>query len=56
MPDNARFGQDIFVALEHAMGAVAGHKVVVELTEFGGDGRKPEGRIVEILEIGIAHV
>ncbi len=49
VPDNARFGQDIFVALEHAMGAVAGHKVVVELTEFGGDGRKPEGRIVEIL-------
>ena len=31
------------------MGAVAGHKVVVELTEFGGNGKKPEGRVVEIL-------
>lgn len=49
VPDNARFNQDIFVALEHSMGAVAGHKVVVELTEFGGNGKKPEGRVVEIL-------
>lgn len=49
VPDNARFGQDIFVAIEHSMGAVKGHKVVVELTEFGGEGKKPEGRIVEIL-------
>jgi ribonuclease R len=49
VPDNARFQEDIFVAIEHSMGAVAGHKVVVELTEFGGDGKKPEGRIVEIL-------
>jgi ribonuclease R len=49
VPDNARFHEDIFVAIEHSMGAVAGHKVVVELTEFGGNGKKPEGRIVEIL-------
>ena len=49
VPDNARFGQDIFVAIEHSMGAVAGHKVVVELTESGAGGRKPEGRVVEIL-------
>lgn len=49
VPDNARFGQDIFVAIEHSMGAVKGHKVVVELTEFGGEGKKPEGRVVEIL-------
>ena len=31
------------------MGAVDGHKVVAELTSYGGDGRKPEGKIVEIL-------
>ena len=30
-------------------GAVDGHKVVVELTDYGGSGRKPEGRIREIL-------
>ena len=49
VPDNARFTQDIFVQLEHSMGAVAGHKVLVEITEFGGNGKKPEGKIVEIL-------
>lgn len=49
VPDNARFGQDIFVDIGQSMGAVAGHKVVVELTEFGGDGKKPKGRIIEIL-------
>ena len=31
------------------MGAVDRHKVVAELTSYGGDGRKPEGKIVEIL-------
>ena len=49
VPDNARFTQDIFVPLEHSMGAVAGHKVLVEITEFGGNGKKPEGKVVEIL-------
>lgn len=49
VPDNARFTQDIFVPQEHSMGAVAGHKVLVEITEFGGNGKKPEGKIVEIL-------
>ncbi len=49
VPDNARFTEDIFIPIEHSMGAVAGHKVVVELTEFGGNGKKPEGRVVEIL-------
>lgn len=49
VPDNARFTQDIFVPLEYSMGAVAGHKVLVEITEFGGNGKKPEGKIVEIL-------
>lgn len=49
VPDNVRFTEDIFIPLEHSMGAVSGHKVVVELTEFGGDGKKPEGHVVEIL-------
>ena len=28
---------------------MSGHKVVVELTDFGGNGKKPEGKVVEIL-------
>lgn len=49
MPDNPRFGQDIFIPQERSKGAVSGHKVVVELTDFGGNGKKPEGKVVEIL-------
>ncbi len=49
VPDNARFTEDIFIPIEHAMCAIAGDKVVAELTEFGGNGKKPQGKIVEIL-------
>ncbi len=54
IPDNAKLGQDIFVPGEQSMGAVNGHKVVVELTSYGSRNpvsgyRSPEGKIVEIL-------
>lgn len=49
VPDNERILQDIFAPAEQSKGAVTGHKVVVELTSYGGEGKKPEGRIVEIL-------
>lgn len=49
IPDNQRFLQDIFVPEERAKGAVDGHKVVVELTSYGSDNAKPEGKIVENL-------
>ena len=49
IPDNQRFLQDIFVPEERAKGAVDGHKVVVELTSYGSDNAKPEGKIVELL-------
>lgn len=49
VPDNPKFGKDIFIPQERSKGAVTGHKVVVELTDFGGNGRKPEGKVVEIL-------
>lgn len=49
VPDNARVGQDIFVAQEHTLGAVNGHKVVVELKSYGGNGKSPEGYVIEIL-------
>ena len=48
-PDNQKFTKDIFVPLERSKGAVTGHKVVVELTSYGGENKKPEGKIVEIL-------
>lgn len=49
IPDNQRFLQDIFVPEERSKGAADGHKVVVELTSYGSDNAKPEGKIVEIL-------
>ena len=49
IPDNQRFIKDIFVPLERSKGAVTGHKVVVELTKYGGDNKKPEGKVVEII-------
>ena len=49
VPDNQRFIKDVFVPLERSKGAVTGHKVVVELTKYGGDNKKPEGKIVEII-------
>ena len=49
VPDNPRFTQDIFIPLERSKGAVSGHKVVVEITDYGKKGKKPEGKVVEIL-------
>lgn len=49
VPDNRRITSDIFVPQELAKGAVDGHKVLVELTSYGGSGKNPEGRIKEII-------
>lgn len=49
VPDNMKLGQDIFIPAEHSMGAVDGHKVVVELTDYGNEKKKPEGKVVEII-------
>ncbi len=49
VPDNARLQQDIFVPKERSKGAVSGHKVVVEITDYGTDRKSPEGKVVEIL-------
>ena len=49
IPDNQKFTQDVFISAEKSKGAVDGHKVVAELTFYGEGGRKPEGKITEIL-------
>lgn len=49
VPDNPKFGNDIFIPLERSKGAVSGHKVVVEITSYGGKGKNPEGKVIEIL-------
>lgn len=49
VPDNQKLSSDIFIPQERSMGAVTGHKVVVELTSYGENGKKPEGKVVEII-------
>jgi len=49
VPDNHKLPQDIFVPKERSKGAMNGHKVVVEITDYGSDTKSPEGKVVEIL-------
>lgn len=47
--DNQKFSKDIYIAKTDDKGAVTGHKVVVEITDYGNGERNPEGRIIEII-------
>lgn len=47
--DNAKFSNDIFIAKENSKGAVDGHKVLVEILDYGDERHNPEGKIVEII-------
>ena len=49
IPDNAKYGKDIFIPKEYCKQCVSGHKVVVQITNFGQEGKKPEGKVIEIL-------
>lgn len=49
IPDNQRIAMDVFIPQGKDMGAVTGHKVVVRLTDYGGERKKPEGVITEII-------
>ena len=48
-PDNQRYLKDIYIPEGKDGDAMSGHKVVVELTSYGGEHMKPEGKIVEII-------
>ena len=48
-PDNTKIACDVFVPSERSKGAVDGHKVVVEITDYGKGNKNPEGKVVEIL-------
>ena len=47
--DDKKVAKDIFISKDHTKGAVSGHKVVVEITDYGEERRNPEGKVVEIL-------
>lgn len=47
--DNQKFNRDIYIPKAETKGAITGHKVVVEITDFGNEDRNPEGRVIEII-------
>lgn len=47
--DDKKIAKDIFISRENTKGAVTGHKVVVEITDYGEDRRNLEGKVIEIL-------
>lgn len=49
IPDNEKLNTDIFIPVERSKGAVTGHKVVAQITDYGDAKHKPEGKIIEIL-------
>ena len=49
VPDNTKISGDVFVPVERSKGAVDGHKVVVEITNYGNKNKNSEGKVVEIL-------
>ncbi len=47
--EDKRLGSDIFIDGKYCKGAVSGHKVAVQITDFGNGKQNPMGKIVEIL-------
>ncbi|MCI5951768.1 MAG: ribonuclease R [Anaerostipes sp.] len=49
VPDNQRFKKDIFLSKSESKNLSEGHKVVVKIIDYGGDGKNPEGKVLEVL-------
>lgn len=49
VPDHRKMHQDFFVYLEDVNGARTGDKVVIQVTNWGENDRKPEAKVVEVL-------
>lgn len=49
IPDNGKFTRDIYIPKGGTLDAVDGHKVVVELFDYGNETKKPEGYVIQIL-------
>lgn len=57
VPDNKKASKDIFISKKYFSGAKSNDKVVVQITKPEINGKKPEGKIVEILgNINVAGV
>lgn len=49
IPDDERFGYDIFIKKNKFLNAREGQKVVAKITKWPENGKKPEGEVIEVL-------
>ena len=49
LPDNLKWNHDIYIPKVANFEAENGHKVVVEITDYGDDKKSPEGYVIQIL-------
>ncbi|MGL5330912.1 MAG: ribonuclease R [Peptostreptococcaceae bacterium] len=49
VPDNKKFNQDIYIPKKFFSGAKENDKVVVEITVWPSEDRKPEGKVIAVL-------
>ena len=49
VPDEKKFNKDVYIPKRYFSGAKSGDKVVCKITVYPMEGRKPEGKIIEIL-------
>ena len=57
VPDNRKESKDIFISKKHFNGAKDNDKVVVQITKPEQSGKKPEGKIIEVIgNINVAGV
>lgn len=49
IPDNNKIGTDIFIDSKNSLGAVTGHKVIVEILSYPKGNKSPEGKVTSII-------
>lgn len=49
IPDNEKFTKDFYIPKGKTMDAAEGHKVVVEILDYGDKEKSPEGQVIQIL-------
>ncbi|WP_070000510.1 ribonuclease R [Cellulosilyticum sp. I15G10I2] len=49
VPDDQKYSRDVFIPKKLSKGAVSGHKVLVQITNWAEERRNPEGQILSVL-------
>lgn len=49
VPDDQKYSRDVFIPKKHSKGAVTGHKVLVQITNWAEERRNPDGKVLSVL-------